>query len=77
MINPAMAMKLMKAKNQFTNSHPKFVAFCQKVFSTGIPEGTVIEITVTKPGQAPITANMKVLSEDMELMNSLKDMMKN
>ena len=27
MINPAAAMKVMKAKNQFVSNHPKFAAF--------------------------------------------------
>lgn len=74
MINPAIAMKLMAAKNTFTNNHPKFVAFLSAVFRTGISEGTIIEITVTKPGQAPVTSNIKVKQEDLELMETLKEM---
>lgn len=74
MINPAIAMKLMAAKNAFTNNHPKFVAFLSAVFGTGIPEDTIIEITVTKPGQDPITSNIKVKQEDLELMETLKEM---
>lgn len=73
MMNPASIMKIMNAKNKFTENHPKFVAFLNAVFSTGITEGTVIEITVTKPGQEPITTNMKVKQSDLDLMNELKD----
>ncbi len=69
-------MKLMNAKNKFTDNHPKFVAFLSAMFKTGIPEDTIIEITVTKPGQQPVTTNIKVKKEDLELMDSLKDMMK-
>lgn len=74
MMNPASMMKIMNAKNKFTGNHPKFVAFLNAVFSTGITEGTIIEMTVTKPGEEPITTNMKVLKEDMELLNELKDL---
>ena len=74
MINPAIAMKLMSAKNKFTANHPKFVSFVSNVFGTGIPEGTVIELTVTKPGEAPVTTNIKVKPEDLELMEMLKEM---
>ena len=77
MINPAIAMKIMSAKNKFTNNHPKFVAFFNTILSTGMPEGTIIEITVTKPGQAPITSNMKVTQEDLELVDSLKELAQN
>ena len=65
-------MKIMNAKNKFTANHPKFAA----VFSTGITEGTIIEITVTKPGEEPITTNMKVQQSDLELLQELQDIAK-
>ena len=74
MMNPADLMKIMAAKNQFTNNHPKFVAFLNAVFSRGIEAGTVIELTVTRPGEAPMTTNIKVQQSDLDLMNSLKDL---
>lgn len=73
MMNPASIMKIMNAKNKFTQNHPKFVAFLNAVFSGGITEGTVIEITVTRPGEEPITTNMRVQQSDLDLMNELKD----
>lgn len=51
MMNPASLMKIMNARNKFVENHPKFAAFLNAVFSAGITEGTVIEITVTKPGR--------------------------
>ena len=44
MINPAAAMKVMKAKNQFVSNHPKFAAFFRNVLTGGVQEGTIIEI---------------------------------
>lgn len=73
MMNPASIMKIMNAKNKFTENHPKFVAFLNAVFSAGIVEDTVIEITVTRPGEDPITTNMKVKQSDLDLLNELKD----
>ena len=55
-MNPASIMKMMKAKNTFTANHPKFVSFLQYAFGSGIPADSVIEITVTKPGQEPGTS---------------------
>ncbi|MDO5382635.1 MAG: hypothetical protein Q4F06_07975 [Eubacteriales bacterium] len=74
MVNPSSIMKLMSAKNKFQSTHPKFVAFLSAVFSGGVQEGTVIEITVTKPGQSPITSNIKVQQSDLELMEELKEL---
>lgn len=71
-MNPASIMKIMSAKNKFTANHPKFVSFLNAVFSTGIEEGTIIEITVTKPRQNPVTSNIRVQQSDLELLQELK-----
>lgn len=76
MMNPSALMKMMQAKNQFTAKHPKFSAFCKDVFSRGIDAGTVIEITVARPGEEPITANMRVQQEDLDLLQSLQELAK-
>ena len=73
MMNPASIMKIMNAKNKFTSNHPKFVSFLSNVFSTGIEEGTILELTVTKPGQTPVTTNIRVLQSDLDLFHELKD----
>lgn len=73
-MNPATIMKLLQAKNKFTNEHPKFVAFLETVFSRGITEDTVIEMTVTRPGEAPLTSNIKIKQSDLELFEELKNL---
>ena len=73
MINQASVMKVMNARSKFSNNHPKFAAFFSRVVADGIAEGDVIEITVTKNnGQTPVTANMRVTREDLELIEELK-----
>lgn len=74
MLNPGSIMKLMSAKKKFTDNHPKFMAFLERVFSMGVTEGTVIEITVTRPGEEPVTTNMKVKQSDLELMRELEEL---
>ena len=76
MMNPAALMRLMNAKNQFAANHPKFSAFFKDVLSTGVGAGTVIEITVARPGEEPMTANMRILHKDLELMQILSDLPK-
>lgn len=76
MINPAAIMKIMNAKNKFAENHPKFAAFLNMVFSSGVTEGTIIEITVKKPGEDAVTTNMKVQQSDLELMQELNGLMK-
>ncbi|MBR5127391.1 MAG: hypothetical protein IKU69_03080 [Roseburia sp.] len=73
MMNPADMMKIMNAKNKFDSNHPKFSAFLKAVFSRPIEEGTIIEITVTRPGEEPITTNLKVQQSDLELVQQLQN----
>lgn len=74
MMNPAAMMKIMSAQKTFQANHPKFVAFLKYIFSSGIEDGTVIEITVRKPGQDPVTGNLQVMQSDLDLFDSLKDL---
>lgn len=74
MINPMSMMKMMQAKNKFTENHPKFVAFLSAAFSGGIEEDTIIEISVQKPGQNKMTSNIKVKQSDLELLAELKNL---
>lgn len=75
-MNPAAIMKMMNAKNKFENNHPKFVAFLKLIMEKGIEEGTVIEISLKKPGEEPIVANMKVQQSDLDLVQELKEIAK-
>ena len=74
MINPMSMMKMMQAKNKFTENHPKFVQFLSAAFSGGIEEDTIIEISVEKPGQNRITSNIKVKQSDLELLAEIKNL---
>lgn len=75
-MNAASMLKLMAARNQFNQNHPKFGAFLKAVFSGKIEEGTVIELSVARPGEDPITTNIKVQQSDLELLEDLKELMR-
>lgn len=76
-MNPMALMKLMQMKNKFSADHPKFVAFLKMLFSRPIEEGTVLEVTIIRPGEAPVTANMKVNQSDLEMFEELKNLNSN
>ncbi len=73
-MNPTAMFKLMGAKKEFERNHPKFAAFAANLMRRGVPEGTVIEIKIERPGEEPVMANMKVQQSDLELLASLKEM---
>lgn len=73
-MNPQAMMQAMGALKTFQGNHPKFFSFVSDVFKTGIQEDTIIELTVTKPGEAPKTTNIKVKQSDLDLFNTLKNL---
>ena len=60
----AMIQKLKTSMDTFRNNHPK----------DALMEGTIIEITVTTPQGKNYCTNVKLKPEDMELMESFKNM---
>lgn len=73
-MNPQNMMQMLSAFNTFKNNHPKVVSFVSHFINGGIPEGTIIEMTVTRPGEESVTTNMKVTASDISLFESLKGM---
>ncbi len=73
-MNPASILKFLSAKKQFEDNHPKFEAFVRTVLSRPLEEGTVLEVTVTRPGEKPMTGNIKLLQSDLELLAELKEL---
>lgn len=74
MINPSAIMKLMSMKSTFENNHPKFAAFFTKVMGQHLTEGTILEISIQRPGEEKICTNMKVTKSDLELIEQLKQL---
>lgn len=72
-MNPSAMFQVMEAFKRFQNNHPKVVSYVKIVFGPGLPEGTVLEITCTKPGEEPVTTNMKITQDDLDLLQSLKN----
>ena len=73
-MGPADMFKIVEMKNRFERNHPKILAFFQKEIASGIPEGTVLELTITKPGCDPVTANMRVTADDLEMLANLRNL---
>ena len=73
-MNPQNIFKIMAAKDRFKRNHPRFASFFNDVISGGVPEGSVIEISVQKPGQSLLVTNMKVTADDLELFEELKNL---
>ena len=71
-MNPMKLLQMQEAFSRFKNNHPKFPLFLNAVMKECIKEGTVIEITVTTPDGKSYNSNLKVTTDDLDLINSLK-----
>lgn len=77
MIKPGAIMGFMKARETFKKTHPKFAAMFEQIISGRmLEEGSIIEVTVTRPDGTKLTGNMKVQASDMELFSQLSSIVK-
>jgi hypothetical protein len=74
MINPNMIFQMKNMWERFERNHPKFPKFLQAVGRECIEEGTVIEISVTRADGENITSNLRISQDDMEMIQTMRDM---
>ena len=72
-INPMKLLEIRNLWSAFTRRHPKFPQVLTAVQQAGIPEGTVIEVTITPPDGKTFTSNLKVTAEDIDAVKSLQN----
>jgi hypothetical protein len=76
MMNPAKLFKIKGAWDKFTENHPKFPLFINALRSSGIEEGSIIDINITTPEGKIISTNLKVSQSDKELLTELTELSK-
>lgn len=77
MMNPTKLFKMKGYWDQFVQSHPKFPQFINAVRSSGLEEGSVIDIAVTTAEGKTFSTNIKVTQSDKEMLSELTELMKN
>lgn len=73
----AMLQKIQSGLATFQRNHPKFPMFLRAVSQEAIMEGTIIEITVKTPEGKEYCSNLKVKADDLEFVETLKNMSNN
>lgn len=75
MINPVTVMKVVNERKALYENHPDFFFFLLEQFGKeGVREGTVIEVKVTRPGEATAFSEVMIIEKDMKLFSGLKEM---
>lgn len=70
----AMLQKLKSGIDRFRANHPKFPLFLKAVSQDALREDSVIEISVTTPEGKNYCSNVRLNADDMELMETLKNL---
>ena len=72
-VNPMELMKLGERLRIFNSQHPRVGAVLKDVSANAIGEGAVIELKVTSAEGKEFVTNIKVIKEDMETIEILKN----
>lgn len=76
-MNPMDMIKIAGMWSAFQKRHPKLPLFFKKAAETGaFGPGTVLELTVKTPDGREMAANMKIMAEDLELLEQIASMKK-
>ena len=70
----AMFQQLKSGMDRFRANHPKFPMFLQAVSQNALKEGSVVEISVTTPEGKNYCSNIKINSDDLAFIDTLKNM---
>lgn len=70
----AMFQQLKSGMDRFRANHPKFPMFLQAISQDALKEGSVIEINVTTPEGKNYCSNIKINSDDLAFIETLKNM---
>ena len=70
-MNPMEMMQFAKELDNFKKNHPKVAKFLAIEFGKGLPEGRILELKITRPGQEEKVSNMRILPEDQSFLSKL------
>ncbi len=73
-MDPNLFMRMAGAWQGFQQRHPKVIQFFRSAVASGVPEGSVVEISIKRPGQDEMVTNLRVLPEDKEFLDMLTRM---
>ena len=76
-MNPMAFMQLSALWVKFTQRHPKFPPFLKAASQAAMQEGAILEIHVTTPDGKTIASNLKVTQEDLEMLQTIRQMQQN
>ncbi len=74
MMNPLELMKIQPLLEQFQERHPKFIQFFGYA-GQNLEEDALVEISVTSADGKKAITNIRIMQEDLELIEKMKGIM--
>ena len=74
-MNPAMLLRLKHDWEQFTKRHPKLMRYLGVISRSHLREGVIVELAVRDPDGSPLRANFRLTSEDVELLQTVRELL--
>lgn len=74
-MNPAKLLQFKREWERFTQRHPKLMRYLSVVSRTHMKEGVIVELSVREPDGNPLHANLRLTSEDVALLQSVKELL--
>jgi len=74
-MNPAAALRLRRDWERFTERHPKLMRYLSVVNRSHLREGVIVELSVRDPDGEPLRANFRLTSEDVALLEELRELL--
>ena len=70
-MNPIEMMQFARDLETFKKNHPKVAKILATEFSKGLPEGSILELKIMRPGEEEKVSNMRVLPDDVSFVKKI------
>lgn len=76
MISIGSVMKVLGERKTFIANHPAFLGFILKSFSENMPQGTMIELSVKKPGEEGAKERIYIKESDEKMISAVGELVR-
>ena len=73
-INPMQVLKLKDQLKAFTGRQPGFTSFVRAIRRKGLPEDSILDLTITTPDGKTMSTNLRLSAEDIAFVRTISEL---
>lgn len=73
-VNPMALLKMKDRLGVFNQDHPRVRAFFHKIKEEGLPEGSILELKITRPDGKEEVTNIRLTERDIETLRMISSL---